>query len=88
MTIYIGSTLNFAIGIPLLAALKGVPNRGLNPDMSTGAQIRRLWHWSTFRKSLKMLDFIGHPDGHPGRSRWPMEQVFNVAPEEIIESIL
>lgn len=41
-----------------------------------------------------ILDFIGRPDGHPGRARWPhisintMERVSNVAPEMMIKKIL
>ncbi|MEP2028815.1 MAG: heme-binding protein [Paracoccaceae bacterium] len=41
-----------------------------------------------------ILDFIGRPDGHPGRARWPhvsintMERVSDVIPEALIDSIL
>lgn len=41
-----------------------------------------------------ILDFIGRPDGHPGRARWPhvsvntMERVSDAAPEALIESLM
>lgn len=41
-----------------------------------------------------ILDFIGRPDGHPGRARWPhvsintMERVSDVMPETMIDSIV
>ena len=41
-----------------------------------------------------ILDFLGRPDGHPNRARWPhvsintMERVSDVVPEAMIESMV
>lgn len=50
-------------------------------------------HFMQYAQNV-ILDFIGRPDGHPGRARWPhvsintMERVSDAAPEAVIESLM
>ncbi len=56
------------------------------------AQTRKLRYFMQYAQNV-ILDFIGRPDGHPGRARWPhvsintMERVADAEPYSAVESL-